>query len=710
MSSDGKSLRVDEQGKPGQNSLGCRYSWVKMSQPSIESLRQAFLDSSSRIRPMGENPELRRHHGRMVSLRIVNTAFMADQDLHFSPNLSCIIGGRGAGKSSVLEYLRFCVRQEGEPQAKEQIDRLKRTLKPESALCVVWESPDGLRDTFEYRLVSGRAQVVGREVTEPETVFKNLDVQVFSQGQITRIAKLDEDRREPTFLLPLLDRLCGEPLEQLKREERRLVDQLKEVFRQQTSLDRLVQERDELQQELAELNRQWQQRSAIQEEGKQYRQAQEARRSVERVRREAEDTVQELRQQAQEVVEGDSPLGSAVANWPHTEWFQAVDAGVQKAREQLREEVSRALDRFADAVRALTAEHERWPEVDQALRTAEERFLAACEAQGLKPEEVGRLREVELQRKGKSLEKERKDQEILALKQTLARAGELLGDLHELWHRQWETRKRCLGAILESESIPKVPVDPANPGGDTRPFIEVQFDYGQDLSHFLELWSQLIRDRRKRLGREWERIGQEFLEAFQKSEDPKASVWGLIHAGLTGSAPLPEGAREFADELKQELRGEIREEWERTRLTRVRDHVDLTLYRKDGTRAGSLRRGELSDGQRNTAVLSLLLAQGTGPVIIDQPEEELDSDFIFNELVPLIRFVKERRQVILVTHNANLPVNGDAELVYALSAQEGRGTCRTQGGLDREAVKNAVLDIMEGSDEAFRRRREKYHY
>ena len=95
---------------------------------------------------------------------------------------------------------------------------------------------------------------------------------------------------------------------------------------------------------------------------------------------------------------------------------------------------------------------------------------------------------------------------------------------------------------------------------------------------------------------------------------------------------------------------------------------------------------------------------------IDQPEDELDSEFLYKELVPMLRAAKRQRQLIIVTHNANIPVNADAELVYALKAEGGRGTCLSQGGLDRPDVARAVLNIMEGSEEAFRRRQEKYHF
>ena len=144
---------------------------------------------------------------------------------------------------------------------------------------------------------------------------------------------------------------------------------------------------------------------------------------------------------------------------------------------------------------------------------------------------------------------------------------------------------------------------------------------------------------------------------------------------------------------------------------RVEDSVDLVLYRADGSGvAGRVSDGSLSDGQRNTAVLAVLLAKSEAPLVLDQPEDELDSNFIFRELVPMLRRLKSSRQLILVTHNANLPVNGDAELVYALTTRDGHGVRCAEGGLDRADVTEAVLEIMEGSELAFQRRREKYHF
>ena len=112
MSSDNKKyININENGKPTPNSIGYRYSWIKMSEPSIESLRQAFLDHESRISCLMMSRTIHiqpngRDMQRSNRFRSRTLHSMADQEIHFSPNMNCIIGGRGSGKSTLLEYLQ----------------------------------------------------------------------------------------------------------------------------------------------------------------------------------------------------------------------------------------------------------------------------------------------------------------------------------------------------------------------------------------------------------------------------------------------------------------------------------------------------------------------------------------------------------------------------------------------------------------------------
>jgi len=105
-----------------------------------------------------------------------------------------------------------------------------------------------------------------------------------------------------------------------------------------------------------------------------------------------------------------------------------------------------------------------------------------------------------------------------------------------------------------------------------------------------------------------------------------------------------------------------------------------------------------------------MLAESNIPLVIDQPEDDLDNAFIFSAVVKVLRSIKERRQVILVTHNANIAVLGDAELLLPMRRSGDGGCAFDRGSIDKTETKKAVLTILEGGDLAFRRRQEIYGY
>ncbi len=118
----------------------------------------------------------------------------------------------------------------------------------------------------------------------------------------------------------------------------------------------------------------------------------------------------------------------------------------------------------------------------------------------------------------------------------------------------------------------------------------------------------------------------------------------------------------------------------------------------------------LSKGQQCTAILNILLLDNKDPLIVDQPEDNLDNSFIAENLVETIRENKIKRQYIFATHNANIPVFGDAELIVAMEELDGQGKV-SEGGIgsiDSVGVRNKVIQILEGGPEAFRMREEKY--
>jgi hypothetical protein len=115
-------------------------------------------------------------------------------------------------------------------------------------------------------------------------------------------------------------------------------------------------------------------------------------------------------------------------------------------------------------------------------------------------------------------------------------------------------------------------------------------------------------------------------------------------------------------------------------------------------------------GQRSTAIVSLIMSAGDQPLVIDQPEEDLDNQYVYTAVVGLLRKQKFRRQLALATHNANIPVNGDAELIISMKVRVKTGVIGSAGSIDQSEIKDDVNAILEGSAEAFRLRRRRYGY
>jgi energy-coupling factor transporter ATP-binding protein EcfA2 len=115
---------------------------------------------------------------------------------------------------------------------------------------------------------------------------------------------------------------------------------------------------------------------------------------------------------------------------------------------------------------------------------------------------------------------------------------------------------------------------------------------------------------------------------------------------------------------------------------------------------------ELSRGQKCTALLPLLLARTNNPLIIDQPEDNLDNHFIYETVVNSIQRLKGHRQMIFITHNANIPVLADADLVIVMNSDGKIGYIEKSGSVDE--CRDEIVDLLEGGKEAFELRRERY--
>ena len=138
--------------------------------------------------------------------------------------------------------------------------------------------------------------------------------------------------------------------------------------------------------------------------------------------------------------------------------------------------------------------------------------------------------------------------------------------------------------------------------------------------------------------------------------------------------------------------------------------IELNIAHKDQERYRPIE--NLSRGQQCTAILHLLMLQNKDPLIVDQPEDNLDNAFIAERIVTQLRSEKLYRQFLFATHNANIPVFGDAEWIGILEADDIHASMpeESQGAIDVRAIRDRAASILEGGKEAFNQRKDKYGF
>lgn len=139
----------------------------------------------------------------------------------------------------------------------------------------------------------------------------------------------------------------------------------------------------------------------------------------------------------------------------------------------------------------------------------------------------------------------------------------------------------------------------------------------------------------------------------------------------------------------------------------VTKYIDVGGVKKPIVR----RISQLSLGQQQSVLLGiLLLSDSTKPLLIDQPEDNLDSEFIFKTIVANLRKIKEHRQVIIVTHNPNIAVLGDAELIIPLKSTNVHSKIMSPGSIDNNDTVSLCCQILEGGESAFKQRKLLYGF
>ncbi|MGH2406445.1 MAG: hypothetical protein ACRDF7_00005, partial [Candidatus Limnocylindrales bacterium] len=237
---------------------------------------------------------------------------------------------------------------------------------------------------------------------------------------------------------------------------------------------------------------------------------------------------------------------------------------------------------------------------------------------------------------------------------------------------------------------------------------------------------QAMADVAAAISRRFEGRERVVVDADGVQDDLASWVLSLRERGVTrwwNDLPLPVSPRGLLDALNRDALAELgmsaqvsetfkeaMTEARRWQLAAVNtpDRYVLQLLVAPGEYREMSR---LSGGEQVSLILSLFLeADDTRPLVIDQPEDELDKAYLFDVVLPALRRLKGHRQLIFVTHDANIAVNGDADQVIYLKADAERGWVEAAGAIEQPLIRQAVLTVLDGGEAAFELRSRKYGF
>lgn len=708
-------FQTSDSRREDHQNLGSTSTWVKWATPTAEALRQACLAQESRV---SQTPP-RFPVVTIGSISVSNSAFLGPINLSFSPQYSTLIGGRGTGKSTILEYLRWALcdqpptgGDEDTPSYQSRRTRLiEQTLKPFKATVEVTFIVNGVshvvrRSSDDGSLLLKVANDEMRTCTEDE-VRAILPIQAYSQKQLSDVSvRVDELLR---FLnAPIradLVRING----QLSDKGAKIREQYA-IWRRQRLLSQAVQTGELEERSLAEqlnalrsslLGLSSSDRELLEEE-KQFSDADRIVRGwrdrIEALSGEASRIQQMAAGYLREIVELPTPTASDTLGAVQGEYR----AWLTDAAGALSDLVARANTIGSDNI-SLQAPTP-WAQWAAARAEFTRSYEQAAERSSLYADQLAAIQDIEGQLATRVRETRRTRDELatLATAEENYRAArqawlDLLAEQNALLSVQCIALTDSSGGAIRARLLTNV---------NSRLFLDAiqqAFKGARITEAKVDAIGSYIANGGEEGVTRWQSIvgDLEKLAHFELDRDGAAKrpeVQALLAAGF-GPAEVERVARTLQPDS-----------WLTVALIPITSEP-VFEYRARENDYIPFRNA--SAGQQATALLKTLLNQSGPPLLIDQPEEDLDNPVIL-EVVQQVWQAKTTRQLIFTSHNANLVVNGDAELVawceHRTASDQSTGEIRCEGAIDVPEVRDAIKRIMEGGEAAFNLRREKYGF
>jgi len=655
-----------------------RITRYKMETPSFEGLRLALMSADTRVRIEEEIPSA----VPWIQSVHFQGGFLDGEAINFNSNLTCIIGGRGSGKSTTFESL--CLLAGGSSTT--EVPVIDSDVWPEVVSFVYC-------DETSQKHTLARSKFGGMEnVDDPVTGPICFQIESYRQGETNEISKRVQD--DPLALLTFLDRLVA--VEQAIADEdslrEQLIDLAPKVEKARTNVNKIPAFEKELKLKQDQLAR------VRQDKGEDIIKLQQQLEGEKRARIAIETALGKLSGAISSdpidsiigIIKTSIDSGVIEVGAPEVSQIKIDTEGYEAAVTASTIALKQLTTTYISAVRAQIS----------AWKSKEGETSSAIETKKRELSQVGIRLDMPFIQKLVA-DEARAAENVKNLKTWVPELERLRKEYASLLRQRWAARDRVAAvrsafAVRASNSLKSTLSDL---------FVTLKYD-ASSLSPDAE---RLIIDA---MG--WRTLQQVKAGALiskltlpvllncirRKSYQPITALRNDLNNPIFPQDEAGVLIDRLAEPgLLSQLETVAVYDRPRLSVTKRVDGQDATpkFIPRDFKR--------LSLGQQQSVLLALMLtSESRAPLIVDQPEDNLDSEFIYKTLVPVIRASKEKRQVIIITHNANIAVLGDAELIVVLKATNDKASITTRGSIDQPDTREATCATLEGSPEAFERR------
>lgn len=636
----------------GQNNDKTCY--LKMGDYNFKALKFALLDKDNRISPK-KKPEINNAYIKSISFE---GGLLDNTELDFSPELNNLIGIRGSGKSSILEILRYTLGITLDNQSSD---------KPYKNGLVEYVLKSGGKIIIDVVNKHNKEYKIEKIYGQKEDIYHNgkrEDVPSINTVFQTPVyfGQKDLSNKDVDFEAGLVRKLIGNRVDSIKQKQKQKISEIEDTVIKLKKLENLEEQKKEIQAGIEDAEYKLKE---FKEKGVEEKLKQQSK---------FDSDITRFNEIVSEILNYRNSLSEIKSNYKH---FFENTALKSDENDEIFKEANNAFDKIGN----------EFNKINEIITNTETNF-----------NELKKLNEKLLQKKDSLKE------EFAKIKREINVPNLSPDDFLKL-NRKIETSKLKLNEIEKSEKNKH----------------DLEKRLNDKIAELNSLWYEeyrILEDEVKRINKYESSLSiivdykgrKDLLEKKLKEVFSGSGLWGPTYD------QLKEQYKDFIEiyrnldgiDTKLNISDNLISEFKKRFHENIRELLTFRVEDKFTIKYNDKPLNDHSLGQRATALILFLLAQKeTNVLIIDQPEDDLDNQTIYKDVIKQIKSLKGDMQFLFATHNANIPVLGDSEKIISCSFSEKKIHTHS-GTIDDPETQKEIVTIMEGGEEAFNRRKNIY--